>query len=333
MSFTSLVGNERNKEILKRLLKRGRLDGTYIFAGPDGVGKRQFALTLAKAANCERPTEDSCDQCPSCHRIDGETHSDVKTIRPDGNYLKIAQARALAEEIQFRPREGRRRFVIIDEAERLREEAANALLKTLEEPPADATIILITSRPAGLLQTILSRAQRINFTALSTAEMESYLAANYRRPTTDTALLARITEGRIGQATAIDLSEYRRERREMIGLLELLAAGNDRYRLLKAAEYYAKQERDVFEKKLDLLMRLLRDLFLLAVGRSREEIINLDEGERLAALAARLESDRVLGWIEKFNTLRSRLVININRQIALEALLINIDSPSSSASP
>src|SRR5574341_1215304 len=268
MSFAKLIGNQRNKEILQRLLGRGRLNSTLIFAGPDGVGKRQFALTLAKAANCRKAPApsyalDSCDECPVCRRIDAGTYGDVTVIRPDGQFIKIAQTRELAEEVYTRPREGRQRFFIIDEADRLREEAANSLLKTLEEPPPTSTLILLTARPDALLLTIRSRAQRLNFAALSVAEMEKFLAENYPRPASDTALLARITQGRIGQATAFDLSVYRQERRTLIELLELLAAGENRFRLLKAAEYLGKKERDVFEKELDLLTSLLRDLLLL----------------------------------------------------------------------
>lgn len=172
MSFAKLIGNERNKQILQRLLSGGRISATMIFAGPDGVGKRQFALTLAKAANCQKaltdssgnfyPT-DSCDECAVCRRIDEGAYGDVTTIQPDGQFIKIAQTRALAEEVYYRPREGRQRFFIIDEADRLRDEAANSMLKTLEEPPPTSTLILLTSRPNSLLQTIRSRSQRINF--------------------------------------------------------------------------------------------------------------------------------------------------------------------------
>ncbi len=231
MSFKSLVGNERNKEILKRLLERKRLGATFIFSGPEGVGKRQFALTLAKSANCaqrDSGSNDSCDECPSCHRIELGTHSDVVTVRPDGNFIKVDQARELARELYFRPREGAQRFFIIDEADRLREKAASALLKTLEEPPLTSTILLITSRPSSLLPTVLSRAQRIPFSALSLAEMEAYLIRTFRRPQDESSLLARLTEGRIGQATAIDLAEYKKERRELIELLELLAGDDER---------------------------------------------------------------------------------------------------------
>src|SRR5215831_1200952 len=308
MSFAKLVGNQRNKEILQRLLKNGRVNSTLIFAGPDGVGKRQFALAFAKAANCQKAPAGG--------------YGDVTVVRPDGQFIKIAQTREMAEEVYFRPREGRQRFFIIDEADRLREEAANSLLKTLEEPPSTSTIILLTARPDALLSTIRSRAQRLNFAALSVAEMEKYLAENYPRPTADTALLARVTQGRIGQATAFDLSVYRQERRTLIELLELLAAGDDRYRLLKAAEYLGKKEREDFEKELALISSLLRDLFMLAAGRGADSIVNIDSVDRLAPLAQKVGLRRLISWVEKFDRLRARLRININRQIATEAALL-----------
>ncbi len=327
MSFAKLIGNQRNKAILQRLLRNGRINSTLIFAGPDGVGKRQFALAFAKAVNCQKApigayAVDSCDECPVCRRTDAGEYGDVTIIRPDGTYIKIGQTREMVEEVYFKPREGRQRFFIIDEADRLREEAANSLLKTLEEPPPTSTLILLTARPDALLLTIRSRAQRLTFTALSVAEMEKYLAENYPRPAPDTALLARVTEGRIGQATAFDLSVYRQERGTLIALLELLAAGDDRPRLLKAAEHLGKKDREDFEKQLALMSSLLRDLFMLAAGRSGDSIVNIDVVERLAPLARKIGLQRLMDWVEKFDELRARLRININRHVATDAALL-----------
>ena len=333
MSFATLVGNERNKVILQRLLLGGRVGATLLFAGPDGVGKRQFALTMAKAFNCQQPVIDAaqgrydcCDVCPVCHRIDAGEYGDVVTLRPDGQFIKIAQTRQLAAEVYFRPQEGRQRFFIIDEADRLREEAANSLLKTLEEPPPTSTIILLTAKPNALLQTIRSRAQRLSFAPLPPAEMEAYLTAHYRRPLPDTLLLARLTEGRIGQATAIDLSIYRQERNVLVTLLELLARGDNRYRLLKAAEHLGKKEkeRDEFERQLDLLNRLLRDLFLLAAGSPREAIVNVDLADKLEQLAASTGTQKLITWAERFAELRANLRFNVNRQLATEAVLLSL---------
>jgi DNA polymerase III subunit delta' len=335
MSFASLIGNERNKIILKRLLERGRISSSLIFAGPDGVGKRQFALTMAKAANCRQSASesgfatDSCDQCTVCRRIEQETYGDVTRIEPDGQFIKIGQTRALIDEVFYRPREGRQRFFLIDEADRLREESANSLLKTLEEPPHTSTIILLTSRPERLLPTIRSRAQRLNFTPLSVAEIEKYLAANYPRPAADNSLLARITGGRIGQATAFDLSVYRQERRALIEMIELMTNGQDRFRLLKAAEYLGKKERVEFEKNLDLLAILLRDLFLLSIADANQEIVNIDLIEQLRVLAKRAGTARLIDWANKFAEIRAQLRININRQLATEAALLSLSKPSS----
>jgi DNA polymerase-3 subunit delta' len=327
MSFSTLIGNDRNKQILQRLLRRGDLGMTLIFAGAEGVGKRQFALTLAKAANCQKPpqtNDDSCDACPVCERIQTNSYSDVMTIQPDGAYIKIAQTRALTDDVQVRPREGRQRFFLIDEADRLREEAANSLLKTLEEPPPTSTIILLTSRPDALLPTIRSRAQRMNFAPLSIAEMEAYLAKTTPRALPDTQLLARLTGGRIGQATTIDLSDYRRERREMLELLELLAAGNNKYRLLKAAEHYGKQERAAFERMLHLLLNVLRDVFLVAASGSEAKVVNTDVTDKLQSLTEKIGVVRLMDWIKKFDELRRNLNININRQVATEAALLSL---------
>jgi DNA polymerase-3 subunit delta' len=330
VSFAQLVGHEHNRQILQRLLRQGRVGASLIFAGPEGVGKRQFALTFAKAANCRSSSqderalhEDSCDTCPSCSRIEARVSSDVAVVVPDGAYIKIAQTRALSNEVQYRPREGRQRFFLIDDADRLREEAANSLLKTLEEPPPTSTIILLTARPDALLPTILSRTQRINFAPLSIPEMETYLARR-QRPAADQKLLARLSEGRIGQALKIDLSAFRQDRREIIELVALVAAGQDGARILKAAEYFGRRERDSFEEKLELLMLVLRDIFLLANGRPKEETTNIDEAERLSLLASSIGVRRLSKWVTIFTELRRNLDVNINRQVATEAALMDL---------
>ncbi len=330
MSFATLIGNQHQKTILQRLLRGGQIATTFIFAGPDGVGKRRFALTMAKAANCLTGAPAGgvagrcCGFCQGCRRLGEGTYGDVTTIEPDGQFIKIAQTRELAVEVFYRPREGRHRFFIIDSAERLREEAANSLLKTLEEPPPTSTIIMITSRPDSLLTTIRSRSQKLNFSPLTTGEMEAYLKANFPRPAPDTALLARISEGRIGQATAFDLSVYRQQRRTLIELLEILTDGNNRYRLLKAAEFLGKKERDEFEAELDLLSSLLRDLFILSTGKPVDWIVNIDVAESLRNLAAKVGTDRLILWAEKTDRLRAGLRINLNRQLALESLLLDL---------
>ena len=137
-------------------------------------------------------------------------------------------------------------------------------------------------------------------------------------------LLAQLSGGRIGQTTVIDLTEYRRERRELLELLDLLAAGNNKHRLLKAAEHYGKQEREAYERMLLSLLNLLRDIFLIAANREAEHIVNIDVAERLHSLAEKIGMARLIEWIKKFDELRFNLRININRQVATEATFIGL---------
>jgi len=343
MSLKTLSGNDRNKRVIRRLLRGGapQLGRTFIFAGPAGIGKRQFAIAMAKAANCLSLTPgqlaedqpDSCDQCPTCRRIDAGAYGDVTLLLPEGQSIRIAQTRAVNDEVFRPPREGRQRFFIIDDAERLRDEAANSLLKTLEEPPPTSTIVLITSQPDSLLPTIRSRAQRLNFTPLALPEMLQLLGASYPRPAEENDLLARIAGGSLGRALTIDLSVYRQERRILIELLDLLADSNQRYRILKAAEFISKKERAEFDESLVAIEALLRDLILLAAGGNPAEITNADLADRLKDLALRVGLDRLILWAERFAGLRHQQRVNVNRQLATEALLLSLQLDRSREGP
>src|SRR5215210_4452708 len=194
--FERLKGNPRVKDILRRMLAAGRVPGSMLFAGADGIGKKLFAIELAKALNCRAPKgEEACDVCPSCvraahfsypaaddtdanKRIIWSNHPDVGLLRPAGRFIIVPQMRELEREANFRPFEGAARLFIIDDADRLNEASSNALLKTLEEPPRTTHIVLITARPAALLPTIRSRCQTLRFAPLTAAEIEAHLLSD-----------------------------------------------------------------------------------------------------------------------------------------------------------
>src|SRR3954452_18626551 len=186
--FSHLVGNETAKLTLRRLLKKERVPNSLLFAGPDGVGKRQFAIELAKAFLCREPVDgEPCGVCASCKRADVfiipksekaddydfvffSEHPDLGMIIPFRRNVRINAIRALEKEANFRPYESQARFFIVDDAEKMADPAANALLKTLEEPAATTYIILITSRPNSLLPTIRSRCQTVRFAPVADSE-------------------------------------------------------------------------------------------------------------------------------------------------------------------
>lgn len=328
MPLRDLIGNERIAAALARAAARDRLPHALLFAGPDGVGKRTFALELAKAVTCARPTDgDACGTCESCRRADAGEHADIRVYVPDGTFHKIAQMRELAREAQYRPFENRRRVLVVDAAHKMRDEAANAILKTLEEPPPSTLIILVTDQPYALLGTIRSRCQIMRFAPIEPDAIERFLSARYRRPADETRLLSRVAAGRIGRALSLDLSVYRDRRKEMLGLVEILASGGDRLRLMKAAQFLAdvgRKDRSELEARIEILVGLGRDVYALTLGEPAERLANADIVARLEQIAAAVTAERVATWIDAVERLRGRLRQNANRQVALEAMLLGL---------
>jgi DNA polymerase-3 subunit delta' len=329
MSWNKLVGNERVKTTLKAALAEQRLAHGLIFSGPDGVGKRQFALTLAKAVNCEVGQNDSCDQCAVCHKIAAGDHLDVKFVGPDGAFIKAGQIRQLVDEANYRPFESRKRVFIIDPADAMNETAANALLKTLEEPPETSLLVLITDRLQSLLPTIRSRCQIHAFTPLKTEDVEAFLRRFDSRRDEDIRLTARLSAGCIGRALEIDLSAYHEQRKETIELLKLLGTSSNRARLIRAAEYLGKKlSREEFEKRLDILNLLLRDVFRLVVEGPAADVINIDIVPTLQQLAKEWSLTRIEHLTTQLETLRRNLQQNVHRQVALEEIfLVGMERP------
>lgn len=328
MPLRELIGNERVVQALTRAVGRDRLPHALLFAGPDGVGKRTFAMELAKAVTCHAPVDgDACGACASCIRAESFEHPDIRVYAPEGTLHKIAQMRELAREAQYRPFDNHRRVLVVDDAHKMRDEAANAILKTLEEPPPTTLIVLVTDQPYSLLGTIRSRCQTLRFAPVDAESIERYLSTRFTRPADETRLLALVAAGRIGRALSTDLSVYRDHRKEMLGLIELLAAGGDRLRLMKAAQFLTeigKKDKSELDARLNLFVDLCRDLYGLALGKPSEQVANVDVLIRLGQLAATTAPERIATWIDAVERLRERLRQNANRQVALEAMLLGL---------
>ncbi|HTG14226.1 MAG TPA: DNA polymerase III subunit delta' [Blastocatellia bacterium] len=335
MPLSSLIGNDRIKQSLRRAVAEDRVGQGLIMAGPDGVGKHQFALALAQAVNCEKPVDgDACGVCLACRKIERNEHPDVKTILrelkdPDfkkeskSQFIRIEQMRQLSGEAQFRPYLGRRRVFMIDEAEWLRDDAASSILKTLEEPPETSLLILLTSKPYALLETIRSRCLMLSFAPLTPAEIESYLKRTTKQPVDEIAIIARLARGSIGRALGIDLEKYREQREIVLELLEALALAKDSTRLMAAAEFLGRKlERDQFQDYLDVLNAMLSDVFHLKVGEPADSLINADAAQRLQRVADAVRLEEIIEWTEKLQEILLALARNVSRQLAMESMLI-----------
>lgn len=341
--FSELTGNARVKESLKRIITSGRLPGALLFAGEEGIGKKRFALEVARALNCRTPKDsEGCGVCSSCVRIvklnypereDADEwtqiiwtdHPDVGLVVAPKRVLRVEQMRQIEKEANFRPFEGKARVFLIDEADKLNDASANALLKVLEEPPQTSYLILVTARPAMLLPTILSRCQMIRFAPLAPAEIERHLLSNKLADSKTAKLRARAAGGSIGRALAGDLVTFTSQRKAMLSVLNALVMTNDRAQLLRAAEQLNEaQYRDEFEERLDVLETLIRDAWMLSLGVKPELLVNEDLSPELENISKRMDAGRAADWILQIEDVREQLIVNINRKVTTDALFLTM---------
>jgi DNA polymerase-3 subunit delta' len=339
--FDELTGNARVKAVLKRMLVSDRLPGALLFTGEEGIGKKRFALEVARALNCRSPKdEEACGICPSCKRIEKlnypqredadewsqiiwTDHPDVGLVVAPKRVLRVEQMRQIEKEANYRPFEGKARVFLIDEADKLNDASANALLKVLEEPPRTSYLILITARPAMLLPTILSRCQMIRFSPLAPDEIETYLTKNNLVDTKTARLRARAAGGSIGRALSGDLVTFTSQRKAMLKVLHALVVNDDRSQLLRSAEQLNEaQYKEEFEERLDVLETLIRDAWMLSLGVESTQLVNEDLSAELGEISAKLDSSRAADWILQIEDLREQLIVNVNRKVTTDALFL-----------
>ena len=343
--FERLVGNERVKRLLMRTLESGRLPGALLFTGEEGVGKKLFAVELARALNCPTPQNgQGCGDCGPCKRaarfnyppaaeadefkgIIWSDHPDVGLVVAPKRLLVVEQMRQIEREANFRPYEGKARFFLVEDADKLNDSSANALLKVLEEPPHTSHIILMTSRPAMLLATILSRCQMIRFGPVTAEEIETYLVQNTLASPAEARVRARVAQGSLGRAIEQDFDEFNSQRKSMMRVLEALATGRDQMQLLKSSEELnSAQHKDEYEPRLDVLEALIRDAWMLSLKAPAEGVANIDLLPQLQKIGNQVEPWRPARWINQIEELREQLVVNINRKAATDALFLTMAS-------
>jgi DNA polymerase-3 subunit delta' len=339
--FDQIAGNQRVKDVLKRMLESGRLPGALLFAGEEGIGKKLFALEVARALNCRTPRgAEACGECAACIRIakinypereDAEEwtqiiwtdYPDVGLVVAPKRVLRVEQMRQIEREANFRPFEGKARVFLIDEADKLNDASANALLKVLEEPPQTSYLILITARPAMLLPTILSRCQMIRFAPLTPDEIETHLIKNKLADSKTARLRARAAGGSMGRALSGNLVTFTSQRKAMLQVLTALAVSQDRTQLLRSAEQLNEaQYKEEFEERLDVLETLIRDAWMLSLGVKPEQLVNEDLLSELEPISEELDSGRAANWILQIEDMREQLIVNVNRKVTTDALFL-----------
>jgi DNA polymerase-3 subunit delta' len=323
MAFKDIPGNTGIKRILHLALERGRAPNSLVFAGPEGVGKMQTALTLAKALNCRTLTTDACDECPSCRAIDNDAHPDVMKITVEVQKVKAEQTDLLKQMAYLRPMTGRKRVFIIDDAKAMSPQAANSLLKVLEEPPAFTHVILLTDSPHLLLPTIRSRCRLLAFSPIGREEIEeNLLGLKFSRE--QARVLALLVDGNLDRARELDWEEVQALREEAWGLFEALSSADQASRFLERFGTVPKSTQEEFSRVLEVFSTFARDILLLRLGGDPALLINPDFEARLREVFAPWSPDRLLGLLAELDFMLVELKRNMNKNLLATTFFSNI---------
>jgi len=317
MPFTGIAGHGKNIAIIRRILGSGRIAHAYLFSGPDGVGKKKVATAFIEALFCGR--DEGCGECRSCRKAASGNHPDIHLLEPDGQFIKIDQVRALQKELAYRPYEAVRKACIIDGADRFNQSSGNALLKTLEEPPGNALIILLASSVDAVLPTIRSRCQQILFSGVPADEIAGLLAAN--NIDADSArVAASLSEGSVARALALCSEEIMKEGSAVINsacnlspknMIELFAFGEK-----------LDKDREKALQTLDILISFWRDMLHLRSGSA--EIVNSDLLPLLDKETARHSTELLLLGVEHMGRTRQAILRNANVRLAMDVLCMQL---------
>lgn len=321
MSFANILGQGWAISLLRRTIQTDRIPHALLFTGPKGVGRFLTATTVAKALNCLGEVQgDCCDQCLSCTKIAKGVHPDVHLLAPEGMSLKIDQVRGLNQEVTLRPYEGRRKVFILDQAETMTEQAQNALLKTLEEPPGRAVLVLIAPEVSALLPTLASRCSQIRFGPLAEQIIVAWLQEE-GCDAEEAYFLAGLAGGSLGRAQELRTSPLQ----EIRGFVEqsfALPAGST-LPVLDLAERVLRQK-ETLSLFLEALLAWCRDLTVSKVTNREALLVYRNRGPALRRQSEPLAVAQLLAMYQTVKQTQDGLGRHANPRLSLEVMFLKL---------
>ncbi len=321
MPFADILGHARIVDVLQRSLRSGKTAHSYLFEGVPGSGRKKTALTLIQALFCSTQPDDACGICGSCRKVEGGNHPDIHLIAPlpDKRDISIEQLREMQHVLSLRPYEAPRKACIIDPAERMSVSAANSLLKTLEEPPGNALIILLTENAGMLLPTVRSRCQLIPFAPLSPEHILTLLERNGMAPET-AALVAPMSGGSMQRAMELDNESLTLRRQAVLTSIGKMTI-HQIATVFDASEQLSGN-RDATLELLDMLLSFFRDAVHLGAGSG--DIVNRSVRPAIESIAANRSFPGNLELLERIYETRRAVQRNANTKLALDNLFMTM---------
>lgn len=327
MPFADVIGHDGPKRKIQTALDRHTIGHAYLFSGDEGIGKRLMAVRFAQALSCETPPAssqpDSCGECRACRQVAAGTYPDVLMIQPEREkanpQIKIDQVREIERHMIYRPLFSSHKICIIDDADRLTTNAANAFLKTLEDPPDHSVFVLVTSQAFRLLATVRSRCLTLRFSPATSMQFEGALALKRAVASDEAKFLAQISGNRIGMAFGMDTDQLHGRHDHFFQLCGDKTPANPTT-ILQRAEDLSKTK--PFPDVLEWLTHGLRDLLLVSIGAKRDLLLHQKHVETLHRVAESVDPAHVVELAEFLQTLEQAPRHNLNLQLALENFLL-----------
>ena len=323
--FHEIIGHDDVVNHLQNAIQMGKVSHAYIFNGEVGAGKKTLASAFAMALQCEKHGTDPCMECDSCKRALSKNHPDIITITHEKpNSIGIEDIRIqLIDDVSIKPYTGPYKIYILNEAEKLTLQAQNALLKTIEEPPAYAIILLLTTNADSFLQTILSRCITLNLKAVKEDKIKEYLMKHYQIPDYQADICAAFSQGNVGKAIQLASSEEFGELKASVLQLMKRLEDIDLYEMTGAVKQIAEYKLSVNDY-FDLMMIWFRDVLYLKATNDVDGLIFKDEVYDIKKQAAKRSYQGTETILEALEKAKIRLNANVNFDLVIELLLLTI---------
>lgn len=334
-SFSKILGQNEVITLLKELISKDKLPHAALFVGIPGTGKTTTAFALTQAINCQNPVDaEGCGECRICRQLRGNNFPDIEIVRPDGQHTKIEQVRELERKLGFKPLAEGTRVSVIQEAEKMTPEAANAFLKTLEEPPDDNMLILNVIEPLNLLPTIVSRCQKFRFRPISVQLIIEQLKERLGLEEEKAVVVAKLSDGSLGRAFSMAETDFLDKREEYIFKLMNLA-GLSSVQVLEMAVELARETKGkdlgTLEKELSGTSGLLsiwkswyRDLLVVKVNGSEEYLVNVDFSHKLKKVCKNHKIDNLTKSFKILERAQSELSKARNLELMMENTVLSL---------